>query len=423
VTVRSVSPGPVSGRVAAPPSKSYTHRGIIAAALSGHPFAVDNPLDADDTRATAEGVHRLGSTVAYARRRWTFRPGRRATAARPVEVDCGESGTTLRFVSVLAALHDRPTRFSGRGRLGQRPMRPLLRALRDLGAKVSAERSGFPFTVHGPIHGGDVRLDASTSSQFASALLLALPTRTEDSRLRLDGRLVSEPYLDATLATLSHLGVDVTRRGRVFQIPGGQSIRAARFVIPGDASSAAYLWAAAAISGGAVSVRGVSAEWPQADRAVLDLFRRAGAEVREAGGSVSVRAGTPRPFSVDLTPCPDLYPLVGVLAATRPGRSRLRGAAQVVYKESNRRTATARLARAFGARVTVGSGGLVIEGTGAPRAIDLRDLADHRVVMSAAVGALAATGPSRVGSADAVRKSFPGFWTALRQLGAEVGAA
>jgi 3-phosphoshikimate 1-carboxyvinyltransferase len=422
VSVRTVVPSRVAGRIAAPPSKSYTHRALVAGFLSGRRFHVVNPLDSDDTRATAEALGRLGRSVARLPRVWTVAPARREPR-HPLRVDCGESGTTLRFVTVLAALGDRPVRFSGRGRLRQRPMRPLLTSLRALGASVDADGDHLPFTIRGPIHGGDVRLDVSESSQFASALLLALPTRAEDSRLTLVGRVVSEPYLEATCAVLLHLGVRVRRRGRRFDIPGRQRIHGSRFSVPGDASSAAYLWVAGAVAAGPVAVTGVPARWPQADRAVLRLLTRAGAKVREGPRTVTVRAGRLRPFSVDLTGSPDLYPLAGVLAACIPGTSRLRGAPHVVHKESNRRIETARLASAFGARVRPSPSGLSITGHGIPRAVDLRYLSDHRLVMSAAVGAVAASGTSRIGRAEAVRKSFPGFWEALSQLAAEGGPA
>jgi 3-phosphoshikimate 1-carboxyvinyltransferase len=422
VTAVTLRPGPVRGRLAAPPSKSYTHRAVVAAFLSGHRFSVVAPLNADDTRATARAVLRLGASLARSPGRWTFRPSSGTPSLRPIEIDCGESGTTLRFVTALAALSGRPTRFRGRGRLGKRPMRPLWEALRTLGASIVVKPGGLPFTVRGPIRGGTVRLTASESSQFASALLLALPTRVEDSRVILSGPIVSEPYLDATLAVLRHLQVEVLRSGREFRVPGGQTVHGSGFRVPGDASSAAYLWVAGAIAGGPVTVRGVSPAWPQADRAVLDLLRQAGADVRESADSVTVRSGTPRPFSMDLTGCPDLYPLAGVLATTLPGRSRLRGAAHVVHKESNRRTQTARLVAAFGARVRTVVDGLEIEGTGTLRPVELPTLTDHRVVMSAAVGALAASGPSRIGAAEAVRKSFPEFWKSLAALDARVGA-
>jgi 3-phosphoshikimate 1-carboxyvinyltransferase len=422
VSARTVYPGRLRGRVRAPPSKSYTHRALVAGFLSRRRFHVRSPLDSEDTRATARALRALGSHVERSRARWTVSPGRTSRRSTPPAIDCGESGTTLRFGTALAALSNDPVQFRGRGRLGHRPMRPLVDALTELGADVRPVSGSLPFTVRGPIRGGRVRLDASESSQFASALLLVLPTLSQDSRIDLEGPIVSEPYLEATLAVLRRLGVEVRRTRRSFVIRGGQGIGGGWFDVPGDASSAAYLWAAGAIGGGVVSVTGVSRSWPQADLAILDLLRISGATVRETNGSVAVGPGTPRPFSVDLTPCPDLYPLVGVLAASIPGTSHLRGAAHVIHKESNRRTETARLVRAFGARVRSGPSGLTIEGRDRLRPVHLPHLTDHRLVMSAAVGALAATGPSRVGEAAAVRKSFPGFWSTLRELHGRVGA-
>jgi 3-phosphoshikimate 1-carboxyvinyltransferase len=416
VTARVVLPSTVRGRVSAPPSKSYTHRALVAGFLSRRRFSVVSPLASDDTQATARALGHLGVRVDRAAHEWTVVPVPRPSSPRSTTIDCRESGTTLRFASALAALESYPVRFRGRGRLGHRPMHPLFAALKVLGASISPASGRALFSVQGPIHGGRVRLDASESSQFASALLLALPTVASDSRLRLTGPIVSEPYMRSTAAVLRHLKVSAIRRGREFRIRGGQQYVGTRMVVPGDASSAAYLWVAGAVAGGSVTVRGVSHAWPQADLAILDLLRRSGAEVREGPGATTVAPGVPRPFSVDLTDSPDLYPLAGVLAATIPGTSRLRGAAQVVHKESNRRLETARLARAFGAKVRASGGALTIEGRGRLRAVNLRNLSDHRIVMSAAVGALAASGPSRIGEAEAVRKSFPDFWRVLDEL-------
>ncbi|EQD48513.1 3-phosphoshikimate 1-carboxyvinyltransferase, core domain protein, partial [mine drainage metagenome] len=212
-------------------------------------------------------------------------------------------------------------------------------------------------------------------------------------------------------------------RGRTFRTTGPQRYRPAVFRVPGDASGAAYLWAGAALTGGRVTVRGIDRRWPQADLAVLPLLRQYGASVRARGTSVTVAGDARRPFSVNLTDAPDLYPLAGVLAASAPGRSRLRGGAQVVHKESDRRAGTVRLARALGARVRSAPGGaLEIDGRARLRRLDLRGLSDHRMLMSAAVAALGADGPSRLGPRAAVGKSFPGFWRSLARLGApEIG--
>ncbi|HTT14876.1 MAG TPA: 3-phosphoshikimate 1-carboxyvinyltransferase [Thermoplasmata archaeon] len=418
MTAVRVLPGVAHGRLLAPPSKSYTHRALVVGHLSGRRFVVERPLDSDDTRATARALGVLGSLVTRRSRAWTVTPARRRPSRRTGTIDCGESGTTLRFVAALAALSDRPTRLVGRGRLAERPMRPLLEALTALGARcveASPDR-GLPLTITGPIRGGSVRLDASESSQFASALLLALPRAEGDSVIRLTGPIVSEPYLEATRAVVRAHGIALGGDRRSIGIRGRQRYRGHRFRVPGDASSAAYLWSAAALTGGRVRVDGIPPRWPQADRSVLDVLERAGARVTRGRDSATVAGPVDRPFVVELTSAPDLYPLAGVLAAAVPGTSELRGARHIALKESDRRAGTERLVRALGARCRSTRAGLAIEGTDRIRPVRLLNLTDHRMVMSAAVGALAAEGPSTIGDARAVAKSFPRFFSVLRSL-------
>jgi len=412
-----IHPGPAFGRVRAPPSKSYTHRALVVGHLSGRGFRVRHPLDSIDTRATAMGLGRLGSPVGRGPSAWTVLPRRGRPTDAKAPIRCGESGTTLRFLAALAALSDRATRLSGDPGLSGRPIEELLDALRSLGARCRRARSGgLPVEITGPIHGGVVTLDPSRSSQFTSALLLCLPSVAEDSEIRLTGSSVSQPYVEATLAVLAHHGVRIERTRSGFRVPGAQTISGSEFTVPGDASSAAYAWAAAAVSGGEVRVLGVSPDWPQADLAVLDLLEANGASVSRRRDGATVRAGNRRPFRVDLTDAPDLYPLAGVLAATTPGTSRIVGAEHVALKESDRRSETTRLAEGMGARVRATRDGLAVEGTERPRALTLTNLRDHRLVMSAAVGALAAANTSTIGDANAVRKSFPGFWSVLEGL-------
>ncbi len=421
MTAVRIVPGPLRGSVPAPPSKSYTHRALVLGHLRGAPFRIERPLDADDTRATARGVAALGSAVEFGRSRWTVAPGPAPRRRRTIR--CGASGSTLRFLAPVAAVGAAPVRFTGDPRLGGRPMEPLLAALVRLGATVERPvGGGWPIAIRGPIHAGRVRLDASASSQFLSGLLLALPAVAGTSRIDLVGRRVSAPYVAATLAVLRAGGIRVAGGDRSFTLSGPQRFRSDRFRVPGDASGAAYLWAGAALTGGRVTVRGLDLRWPQADLAILPLLRRYGATVRRSENAVTVAGGPRRPFSIDLTDAPDLYPLAGVLAAAAPGPSRLAGAAHVVHKESDRRAGTARLVRALGARVRTGPGGaLEITGRGQLRAVALGDLTDHRMLMSAAVAALAADGPSRLGPRPAVTKSFPGFWRTLADLGVTDG--
>jgi len=418
VSERRVVPSVARGRCRAPPSKSYTHRALVVAHLAHRRYRIAGPLDSDDTQATASALEHLGSRVARTGPDWVVSPGPDRDSTSPCQIDCGESGTTLRFLAALAAQSRRRVRLVGRGRLPSRPIEPLLAALRSLGARCVGPRNGrtLPVTIEGPLRAGPVIVDASESSQFASALLLVLPVLPGDSSLRLRGRIVSGPYLDATGAMLRASGLRFVRKGREFRIPGGQTYLGSRFEVPGDASSAAYLWTAAALTGGRIAVTGVPDRWPQADLAILDILASSGAQVRRRSTGASVAGGRHVPFSVDLTACPDLYPLVGVIAAYTPGRSRLRGAPQIVLKESDRRAGTERLVRALHARSQRTGGGLAIDGGGVPAGFALRGETDHRIVMSAAVAAFAARTPSSIGDAHAVRKSFPGFWQALDGL-------
>jgi 3-phosphoshikimate 1-carboxyvinyltransferase len=416
-----IGPAWVSGRRSAPPSKSYTHRALVVSYLSGGRCTLERPLDSEDTLATRRGVEALGRRCRTVEGRWEVEAASASRPAdHPIHIACGRSGTTLRFLAVVAATLDREVVLEGEAELAARPIGPLLAVLEAAGARVRRLRGrrSVPLSVHGPLGAVDAEVDASESSQYLSALLLVLPTRDGDSRLRLRGPLVSRPYVESTLDTMRRSGVRVSFNGPEVLIPGGQRYRAGRLAIPGDASSAAYLWAAGAAAVGPVRVDGVPRDRPQADLAVLGVLESMGARVSRHPGGATVGGAPLVGIDVELTGSPDLYPLVGVLAAMASGESRLRGAPHVVLKESDRRRATIALARAMGASARVVGSDVVIRGTPHPRALDLSGCDDHRVVMSAAVGALAAAAPSAIGEAESVRKSYPDFWRDMRTLGA-----
>jgi 3-phosphoshikimate 1-carboxyvinyltransferase len=417
MTVRVVRPQLASGTVSAPPSKSYTHRAILVAHYRRQRFRIDGPLLADDTLATLRGVAALGTISVRRPGHWELSPDpeHRPLATRTIE--CGESGTTLRFLLPAAACHSGPVRFLAARRLRQRPLEPLLAFLRKAGVETRSKgRSSVGVEVTGPMRPVRASLDGSVTSQFLSGLLFALPTLSGPSAIRVTGTAVSQPYIAATLRVLQGHGVAVRRRGSRFDISAPQPYVGTRLRIPGDASSAAYLWAAGALTGGTVSVQGVSESWPQADLAVLPILERMGASVRRGGRAITVSGPIGDPVEVDLTDSPDLFPLVGALAAATPGRTTLRGATHARTKESDRRQETARLAGAMGARVSLTASRLQIDGHSDVRRFAYGGARDHRMVMSAAVGALGADGPSRIGSAECVAKSFPGFWETMGRL-------
>ncbi|MCI4331035.1 MAG: 3-phosphoshikimate 1-carboxyvinyltransferase [Thermoplasmata archaeon] len=414
-----ISPGVACGVVRAPSSKSYTHRALVAAFLSGRLSTIVDPLDSEDTRATARGLEALGGRVRFGESAWSIRPGLPRRRSRGTTIRCGRSGTTLRFLLSVAAREPRTIRFTGDPQLAGRPIEPLLSALerRGLSVRLPPLHRGLPLSVRGPIEAGATVLDTTLSSQFLSSLLLVLPTLAAPSRIRTRGASVSAPYVAATRSIMGLQGIHVRTRARTFDVPAPQRYRGGTIRVPGDASSAAYLWAAAAITGGDVTVHHVPARPAQADLAILEVFRHGGTRVSRTGDRVRVRGRLRGPIDIQLDDAPDLLPLLGALSAATPGRHWIRGATHAAGKESDRRRATARLVRALGGRATLTARTLRIDGTARPRSIGHAQWDDHRMVMSAAVGALAARLPSSIGDPRTVRKSFPEFWTVFRGLG------
>ncbi|MCI4344164.1 MAG: hypothetical protein L3J87_00860, partial [Thermoplasmata archaeon] len=247
---------------------------------------------------------------------------------------------------------------------------------------------------------------------------LTLPRLPGGTELRAESAIVSRPYLDATLRLLEQHGVHWREEGRVFSVHGPAQYAGDTFHVPGDLSSASYLWAGAAVTGGRVRTVGIDLRWPQADERCLDALEQAGARVRRGRQWVEVCGPISSPFSIDLTDAPDLLPLLAVVASGIPGKSRILGAEHSSWKESDRRRMSERLVRGFGAVARLTRRRFEVQGSARRKFRTLPPLPDHRLVMAAAIGALGAERPTWLGPAEAVRKSFPEFWSTLESLGA-----
>ncbi len=445
-------PGPARGRIVLPGSKSYTHRALLAGLLGTRPLRVKAPQVSEDTLASVRAVEALGGSVEEERQEgsstqvWAVHPpeagmddGHTGPGPRPpIEVDVGESGTTLRLFSAAAAGQPREVRFVGAPGLARRPMEGLLRALESMGAHVIRPPQGgsLPLGIRGPLRPGRVRVPGDVSSQFISGLLFVLPSLNGESDLEIEGPTVSEPYIEVTVAMLASQGVRVERTSKGFHVPGGQRFAGPSFQVPGDASVAANFCTLATITGGPISVGPLPAgtSWPQADLALMELLPRLGARVeRREGDLVEVtREGAPQglgrvtslpTFDIDLDASPDLGPLLSVLAAFGRGRSELRGGAHLRGKESDRREGMLRLARALGARAEDHGDTLWIEGPAAARRLELLDLTDHRMLFAASIAAAALPEPSLLGDGRSTTKSHPAFLGDLASLGIGIEAA
>ncbi len=413
-----IHPGRVSGVLSAPSSKSHTHRAFLLAALSGN-GSIRHALESSDTQATLDCLMRLGflSTVLPHEIRigGTFRPSRDALDAR-------ESGTTLRLMAGFAALQPAKTTFTAAPGLAKRPMQPLLDALRQLGAKIPAGDTTTPFTIEGPLKGGEATLRGDVSSQFLSSLLLACPLAPENTTIRIEGPITSRPYVDITLHQLRHHGVDIREDRSVFQIRGSQRVRQKPYDVPGDFSSAAFFLAAAAITNSGLNVENLARDDPQGDRRIVEQLRSLGVRIESADRAVDVKGAELVGTEIDVGATPDLFPVLAIVAACARGRTRLVGAPHLRAKESDRIHAMAVNLEAAGIGVKELPDGLEVVG-GKPRATTIQSFGDHRVAMAMSILALASNGESMLPDENVVAKSYPGFFMDLKRVAPEVVVA
>lgn len=419
-----VSNSRVSGRVDAPPSKSYTHRGVLAGALADE-TRVLNPLWSADTEASMRCARGLGASVENEDGDLRI-DGVGGEPETPDNVlNCGNSGTTTRLFAGAASLVEGLAVLTGDESLRSRPNGPLLSSLRELGATARSTRGNgqAPLIVGDALKGGETTIDGGVSSQFISSLLFAAPLTDEGATVRIEGTLKSRPYVDITLEVLEKMGVAVKETDDGFEVPGEQSYDAKEFRVPGDFSSASYPLAAGAVAGEAR----VGNLYPsaQGDEMILDVLESMGASVEwnqnEGVARVSGKAEEITGVEFDASDNPDLTPTVAALGAAANGETRIVDAEHVRYKETDRLEAMATELGKMGAVVQEEKDSLVVDGDASELVgtrVDGRH--DHRVVMALAVAALIADGETTIETAESVDVSYPGFAEDLRALGAQV---
>ena len=393
---------PWHGVAAAPPSKSVAHRLLIAATLAGASPAAAVALPgtpSQDLLATRRCLEALLSPQPVA------------------ECDCGESGSTLRFLLPVAAALGRRARFIGHGRLPQRPLDTLVELLSAHGVSCSGAR--LPLEIAGRLAPGDYALPGDISSQYLTGLLLALPLLDSPSRIRLTTALESAGYIDITLDVLRQFGVAIDCADGEYRVPAPQRHRLPSpppLPVEGDWSNAAFLLAAGALAGPGLAVTGLRPDSAQGDRAVASILRRFGADLAwQPDDTLVARPAPLAALEIDARPIPDLVPALAIVATAAKGATRFVHAARLRLKESDRLETTCRLIRALGGHAETTPDTLVVIGT--PLAGGRVDAAgDHRIAMAAAVAALRCAAPVVIDGAECAAKSWPDFWAATAAL-------
>nr|WBO78126.1 3-phosphoshikimate 1-carboxyvinyltransferase [Streptomyces sp. SBE_14.2] len=393
-----------------PGSKSITARALFLAAAADGVTTLVRPLRSDDTEGFAEGLTRLGYRVGRTPDSWQVDGRPQGPAVAEADVYCRDGATTARFLPTLAAAGHGTYRFDASEQMRRRPLLPLTRALRELGVDLRHEdREGHhPLTVHASgVAGGEVKLDAGQSSQYLTALLLLGPLTEKGLRVHVTD-LVSVPYVEITIAMMRAFGVEVVRQGKDFVVPPG-GYRATTYPIEPDASTSSYFFAAAALTGGEVTVPGLGEGALQGDLGFVDVLRRMGADVEIGADRTTVRGtGTLRGLTVNMRDISDTMPTLAALAPFADGPVRIEDVANTRVKECDRLEACAENLRAMGVRVETGPDWIEIHPGAAPTGTEIKTYGDHRIVMSFAVTGLRVPGIS-FDDPGCVRKTFPGF--------------
>jgi 3-phosphoshikimate 1-carboxyvinyltransferase len=413
----------LEGVVSAPPSKAYTHRMLIAASLSNGTSKIFNPLVSDDTQATLEAVKAFGAETEIHENHWTIHGQETLkTPSRPI--DCRESGSTLRFMIPVAALASGPSTFVFGASFEKRPVAPLLRSLNELGVESTTQQKNGSFVEvrGGGIRGGTTSIRGDISSQFISGLLFACPKAKEDTELVVTTPLESKGYVEMTIEVLVDHGLEgaVNQDLSRLWIPSNQSYSPCDHTVPGDFSSSAFLLAAAAVTSSKVTVKNLTYQTVQGDKAILDILEEMGASVKVGDDSVEVDGGHLAGVDIDAKDIPDLVPVCAVLACYAEGSSEIYDAQRLRYKESDRLDSICTELKKMGADIVVNDDGLTINGARALHGANIDPHNDHRIAMACAVAALGAVGETNIRNVECINKSYPQFFSDLRVLGANV---
>jgi 3-phosphoshikimate 1-carboxyvinyltransferase len=414
----TVKPSVLKGEIAVSGSKSHTIRGIVAALAGTGKSLLRSPLGSADTLAVLDAAKLLGAQVMCGADFWEITgTGGRFTDPGQV-IDMKNSGTGLRLLSGMCALQDFTVSFDGDSSLRTRKMATLLDSFAQLGAKIDAPTGKCPFSMRGPVTGGPVTADGS-SSQFLSALLLSLPLAAQDSVITLDF-LNEQPYVGITTSWMDALGLHYRRSDDLlrWEIPGRQKISSFDRTIPADFSTAAFPLVAGMIAGGGVGIRNLDFSDPQGDKAVFDFAEKMGARL-ERGEFLHVLPGSRlHGCDLDLNATPDALPVLAVAGAFARGTTRLLNVPQARIKETDRIAVMAQELPKIGIAAEELPDGLVIHG-GKVRGGRVSSHGDHRVAMAFAVAGLAAQEPIEIEDAECAGVSYPRFFDDFTALGAD----
>ena len=410
----------INGDIICPPNKSYTHRAIFIASLAMDKSIIKNILRSEDTNATIGACKNFGVEIDDVGNDVTV------TSANELKIksdtiDAANSGTTIRIATAIASLADDKITLTGDSSLKKRPMQPLLDALESLGAQCSSSNGKPPISVKGRIKGGKVKIPGNMSSQFISALMITAPKLENGLIINIDGKLVSKPYIDATVTTMKKFGVDVEIKTpyKKYIIPE-QNYKSTTLTIPSDFSSLALLLAAAVLLGEDLTIKASTGSMPQADEAIIDILETMGVVVTLNKNIIKIKS--PKKLDCgkfDLSDSPDLVPAIAILALKSSKPIEIFNVEHVRYKETDRISIIARELSKLGIKVEEKKDGLILNNSDNLNSADLNSENDHRLFMAFSIAGMY-VGNCTVSDPESVKISYPNFISEMKRVGCKI---
>ena len=410
----------ISGRIVCPSNKSYTHRAIFLASMADGKSMIKNILKSGDTNATVNACRNFGVEIKEIGNNMAVK----STGELKLQnntIDAANSGTTIRIVTAISALLDDEVVLTGDSSLKKRPMQPLLDALGSLGAKCNSSAGKPPITVSGRIKGGKVTISGNISSQFISAMMIIAPKLENGILLNIKGKLVSKPYVDATIISMKKFGVNVRTEipYKKYVIPS-QNYKSTAFTVPSDFSSLALLLSASVLVGENLTIEISLGDMPQADEAIIDILEILGVIVTLDKNTIKIKS--PKKLNggkFDLSNSPDLIPAIAILALKASKPIEIFNVKHARYKETDRIAILARELSKLGIKVVEKNDGLILRNTGSLTGDNLNSENDHRLFMAFCIAGMY-VGNCTISDPESVEISYPNFISEMKRIGCKI---
>ena len=422
-----IKPGNLKGTIEIPPSKSYSHRAVIAAALAenGKKSKIDNLKFSVDITTTTDIMENWGAEIERFESALEIIGNGGKVAPRDKYVQCNESGSTIRFLIPVGITSENELVFDGKGKLVDRPLDSYYKIFKEQGLKYETIGGKLPLTVNGKLKSGNYEIDGNISSQFITGLLYALPLLEGDSKLIINKNLESKGYVDLTLEILKLAGIEIVNNDyKSFDIRGNQTYKPFNYTVEGDYSQVAFWIVAGIISANRdneVKCLHVNKNSLQGDREIIEIVTRMGAKLEIFHDYVIVKPSKTKGTVIDISQCPDIGPVLTVLAALSEGETRIINGERLRIKESDRITSIKTELNKLGGNVSEEGDSLIIQGVeGFRGGVTVNAWNDHRIAMSLAVASTRCEEEIILEEAESVRKSYPHFWDDFVKMGGEI---